>query len=138
MLLHNILYCVHFFENTKEKFKIYFENALNYWKRKKEKDFYFPSRFWPSPAAARQRASAYLPRAAHFSLPRPLFLGPSRGRRPSFRARLPSWLPSLTPWPHVSGFPSFSRRRPDFLPSFHRFESASISLPFLVWSTPGL
>jgi hypothetical protein len=38
-----------FFENTKEKFKIYLENALKYWKRKIIFSWYL----------ARQRPSAY-------------------------------------------------------------------------------
>jgi hypothetical protein len=43
------------FENTKEKFKIYLENALNYWKIKKKKDLFLFSKFGPvqqKPASA--------------------------------------------------------------------------------------
>jgi hypothetical protein len=62
MLLHNIYLLCAPFENTKEKFKIYLENALNYWKRKKKRIFTSLG-FWPSSAAAHQHASACLPSA---------------------------------------------------------------------------
>jgi hypothetical protein len=49
------------FENTKEKFKIYLENALNYWKRKKKRIFIFLPGFGPvqqQPASAPRPAPA--------------------------------------------------------------------------------